>query len=168
MARGSRTPEATELEFRKHYLTTGNVAASAKAVGLSVFTGYELAKRANADDAFAKARSDMRARLLPDAESMLRSGLEIAHARLNEEPKTPEEMAAIAVNSGLKSFSFQDVRPAYFKSIVDAVKVIGGLERLEAEKRGDIAPAEVVINIAPTADAAKRIAEEADGGSSVD
>lgn len=153
MARGSRTPDNVELEFRKHYLVTGNISASARAVGLSVPTAWGLAQKAQEDPEFKQARHAMRARLLPDATSMLRTGMEVAHERLLEPAPSPERIAQIAVENGLKSFSFQDVRPAYFKSVVDAVKVIGGLDRLEAEKRGDIStgPA-VVIHMTPDTD----------------
>ena len=57
MAQGSRTPEETELEFRKHYLVTGNVCGSAKAVGLAPSTGYELRERALNDPAFVNPRT---------------------------------------------------------------------------------------------------------------
>lgn len=162
MAQGSRTPAAQEQEFRKHYLVTGNASASARAVGLSIHTGTALAKRAVKDARFTKAREEMRARLLPDAECMLRTSLEIAHERLNEDPPKPKELFALAASYGLKSASYQDPRPAYFKGIIDAVKVIGGLERLAAERRGEITPSEVVINISPTPEAAERLRGEAE------
>lgn len=147
--RGSKTPANVEAEFRKHYLITGNASGSAKAVGLSPDTGASLAKRANADPEFTEARAALRARLLPDAEQMLRSGLEIALERLNETPPTPRDLAAMALEYGLKSASYQDPRPAYFRGMSSAVAALSGLRKSEGEKQADNSGGVVINIVAP-------------------
>lgn len=154
MPHGVRTPEEQELEFRKHYLVTGNASGSARAVGLPITTGQDLATRALADPEFVRAREEMRARVLPDAERMLISGLEIAMERLATEAPTPKELAALALEYGLKSASYQDPRPAYFRGMSAAVAALTGQRRLDAEKNGEITGRAVVIEISGPEDTA--------------
>lgn len=159
MARGVPTPEETELEFRKHYLVTGNASASARAVDLPVNTGCELAKRANADPDFVKARDELRARVMPDAERMLMSAMELALERVNEPPPSPENLAAIAANYGIKSIGYQDPRAAYFRGMSAAVAAFTAVRKNADPNSGD-APSEVVIRIV-----AAKSPESDDGGS---
>lgn len=131
---GSKTPADVEQEFRKHYLVTGNVAASARAVKLAPTTGYELAKRANEDDDFVKARAAIRARLLPDAEVMAGAALQLCLERLNNEPPSIERLVAM----GAQKVSFQDPGPQYAASFAKLYQAVVGSRRLEAEKSGEI------------------------------
>jgi hypothetical protein len=127
--RGSLTPEETEVEFRKHYLATGNASGAARAVGLSPSTGNDLAKKANADAAFVEARQQMYARALPDGERMLFAGLELALERLNKEPPDLEKLAMLAGDGG--KISFQDAGPAYLRSMAAVVDVLTKIRKID-------------------------------------
>ena len=148
MTRGSATPDDVEFEFRKHYLTTGNASASAKAVGIPISTGTELAKRAVADPEFVKARDEIRARILPDAERMLMSGLELALERMNEPPPTPQELAHLASSFELKSIGYQDPRPNYFRGMSAAVSALAQVKKNE-QPSGSDQPVEVHVHLKP-------------------
>lgn len=144
MTRGVRTPEDEELEFRKHYLVTGNVAGSAKAVGIPVNTGYELRDRALNDPAFVQARDRIRARLEPDAEQMAVCAMQLCMERLNVDPDARlEKMLAAAGDGG--RVQFQDPGPQYAASFAKLYQAIIGARRFEAEKSGDIAPEREVV-----------------------
>ena len=68
MPRGAKTAVSVYQQFLKHYLVTGNVSGSAKAINIPVATGYELRDKALKDKAFLKARESIRAKLEPEAE----------------------------------------------------------------------------------------------------
>lgn len=159
MARGVPTPEETELEFRKHYLVTGNASAAARAVGLPVDTGVHLAKKANKDPEFAAAREELRARVMPDAEMMLMSAMQLALERVNEPPPSPEKLAEIATRYGMKSIGYQDPRAAYFRGMSAALAAFTAV-RKNADPNNGESPSEVTIRIV-----AAKPPESGDGGS---
>ncbi len=135
--RGSRVDAEVEALFRTHYLVTGNVSASARAVGLPITTGHSLAKRANEDEEFVQARKDMYARAAPDAERMLMSGMELAMQRLNEGPPDPLRF----MQMGAKSVNLQDPGPQYLRGLVAGYQALVAMRKLDAEKNGEIKPA---------------------------
>lgn len=155
MTQGVPTPDEVEVEFRKHYLATGNIRASARQVKIAASTGQQLAERAQQDPAFVQARAAMYARALPDAERMLIGGIEIAHDRLEEGPEiTGADLAA----SSAQKITIQDPGPQYLRSIAAAVDVIQKIRRFDAERNGDMpATGEVRIIVSPTPEAQAKI-----------
>jgi hypothetical protein len=148
MTQGVPTPEATELEFRKHYLVTGNVAGSAKAVGLPPSTGYELRNRALDDPAFIEARRRLRERLEPDAEQMAVAAMQLCMERLN---KDPDERLQMMLAAGAEKVNFQDSGAQYAASLAKLFQAILQGRRFEGERDGSIAPQrEVTIRVLPT------------------
>jgi hypothetical protein len=148
MAAGVPTPPEVEIEFRKHYLVTGNIRAAARQAKIPHSTGQILATRAQADPEFGQARAAMYARALPDAERLLIGALEIAHDRLEEGPAiTGADLAA----SGAQKVTVQDPGPAYVRAIADGVKVLT-LVRKNAEPAGDEKPVEVHVFLKPEDD----------------
>lgn len=149
--RGQDTPIEQELEWRKHYLVTGNVAGSAKAVGLPIQTGYECRKRALADTEFVAAQKALRDRVLPDAEQMAVCAIQICMERLNKEPPDPMRLAEL----GADRIHIQDAGPAYAASLAKLFQVMTQARRFEAESSGQIAPErEVRIVVEPLKPAA--------------
>jgi hypothetical protein len=166
MAHGVPTPEATEIEFRKHYLVTGNVAGSAKAVGLPVSTGYELRNRALDDPVFVQARDRIRAKLEPDAEQMAVCAMQLCMERLNTDPDDRMARLMLAAGDGGR-VQFQDPGPQYAASFAKIYTAVIGAKKFEAERDGVIqSPGTVTVNVSPTPQAAQRIAEEPTSGSS--
>jgi hypothetical protein len=154
--RGSATPEDQELQFRQHYLVTGNVAGSARACNLSPSTGYDLARRANEDPDFVEARDRIHAQALKDAEVMMLAGLQIGLERLNKEPP---DVAALA-SLGAQKVQVQDSGPHYLRGIVAGYEALTKNRRLAAELKGDIKPeGNITILVRPTANAEARAAE---------
>ncbi len=143
MTQGSKTPEATEQEFRKHYLVTGNVAGSAKAAGIPVGTGYELRNRALDDPAFVEARNRIRAKLEPDAEQMAVCVMQLCMERLNKDPDATlaKLMLASSGDKGGGRVSFQDPGPQYEASFAKVYQAIIGGRKFEAERDGVVRPA---------------------------
>lgn len=161
--RGSRTPIAKELEFRAALLEYGFVSGAAKAVGISVQTGYDLAKRAEDDEEFVKARDAMHARVVPEVEARLLRLAGKVEERVEADDPTPQELADIAVNAGLKSFSYQNPKPQYFRGLVDLYGKI-----VSARKGPELTipmGGAVVVNVSPTPNAAERIGDAGDGSS---
>lgn len=159
MPSGSKTPEDVELEFRKHYLVTGNVAGSAKAVGLPVSTGYELRNRALDDPEFVEARKRLRDKVEPDAEQMAVCAMQLCMERLNRDPdETIDRLMALAASGGDGrgggKVSFQDPGPQYAASLAKLFQAVIGGRKFEAEKSGEIkGEREVTIRVMPTAQA---------------
>jgi hypothetical protein len=139
MAHGVRTPEDKEREFRKHYLVTGNVAGSAKAVGLPVNTGYELRDRALDDPSFVRLRDRIRAKLEPDAEQMAVCAMQLCMERLNKDPDERLDRMLAASGEGGK-VTFQDPGPQYAASLAKLIQAVIGTRRFEAERTGDLQP----------------------------
>jgi hypothetical protein len=143
--RGSATSEAKVLEFRAAYIEHKNVSAAARAVGLPTSTAFDLVDEAEADPEFVRARERIRARVMPQLEDRLLDMAETIHARINSPDPTPKELAAIAVEHELKSFSYQNPKPQYFKGFVDLYKAVGGTRKGESGPI-DMGPA-VVVNL---------------------
>lgn len=117
--RGSKTPRKTELEFRAKLLDLGVVSAAARAVKIPVNTGYELARRAEADSEYVKARNAMRDRVVPEFEHRLMRLVSKIEKRIEKPDLTPAELAGLAVENNLKSFSYQNPKPQYLRGLVD-------------------------------------------------
>lgn len=142
MAAGVPTPPEVEIEFRKHYLVTGNIRAAARQAKIPHSTGQELATRAQADPEFGQARADMYARALPDAERLLVGALEIAHDNLEKGPR----LLAAELGDHAAKVTIQDAGPAYVRAIADGVKVLT-LVRKNAEAPTDEKPVEVHLHL---------------------
>ena len=172
MARGEPTPDDVEQEFRKHYLVTGNVAGSAKAVGLPISTGYELRNRAHDDPVFVEARERIRARLEPDAEQMAVCAMQLCMERLNITPdEILQKMQMMTAGTESARISFQDPGPQYAASFAKLYQALIGARKFEADREGITArPTEVTIVLAPSAEASARLAkgEDASSGSTSD
>jgi hypothetical protein len=139
-----RTPDDKEREFRKHYLVTGNVAGSAKAVGLPPSTGYELRNRALDDPAFVALRDRIRAKLEPDTEQMAVSAMQLCMERLNVDPD--ERLARMMAGTGESGkVSFQDPGPQYAASLAKLIQAVMGTRRFESERAGDMQAAGTVV-----------------------
>lgn len=143
MPGGVPTPPDVEIEFRTHYLRTGNIRAAARQAKIPHSTGQILAERAQADPAFGQARAAMYARALPDAERMLIGGLEIAHDRLEA---GPEMTGTDLAQSGAQKITIQDPGPAYLRAIADGVKVLTMVRKF-AEPTPDDTGQAVVVNL---------------------
>lgn len=146
---GSQTPEDKEREFRKHYLVTGNVAGSARAVGLPVSTGYELRNRALDDESFVALRDRIRARLEPEAEQMAVCAMQICMERLNRDP---EAMLDKLLLSGAGKVTMQDPGAAYAASFAKLFQAVTGARKLEAERNGDVQAGTTEVHIHLAAD----------------
>jgi phage terminase small subunit len=142
-------------EFRAHYLLSGVASQSARAVGIAERTGQEWAAELVKEPAFAAERADQRARVLPEFEARLLRAADKVLERVESPDLAPKELAAIAVEHGLKSFSYQNPKPQYFKGLVDTYKAIGANRKTDELGAGTGGPA-VVINLtaAPEPDAA--------------
>jgi hypothetical protein len=169
--RGSKTVASKEVQFRQHYLSTGNASASARAAGLPVNTGVDLAKRANADKKFVKAREEIYARAMVDGERMLFAGMEVALERLNQDPletvKKLQEMARPKKGPGSRSaggrVQFQDSGAQYLRSMAASLDVIAKIRKFDAELKGEITPANAEVRIVvTTTEAADGEAEQGD------
>lgn len=148
---GSRTNEDVEIEFRKHYLVTGNVAGSSRAVGIPISTGYELRNRALDDEKFVELRDRIRGRLEPEAEQMAVCAMQICMERLNRDP---EEMLDKLLMAGAGKINFQDCGAAYAASFAKLFQAMTGARKLDAERKGEIVPArEVMIRVSGPATA---------------
>jgi len=150
MAHGEPTPAYKVAEFRAKYIELGTVSAAARAVGLPESTAWDLAQRAESDPEFGEARRRIYARVINVVEDNLLDTMTDVHKRIREDDRTPEELAAIAVDHGLKSFSYQNPKPQYLKAAIDFYKAIVAKSRLDAEKAGDIpgdGPAVVIVEL---------------------
>lgn len=142
--RGSNTPDATVAKFRKEYLRTGNARASARAVGLPETTGQDLAKDANKDADFVRARAELLSHGISEVESMLVECARIAAQRIMKEAPEAEDIARIIGEYDLKSLNYHDPRPAYFSGLVNAHRTLVTKSKLDDE---DQRPAQVVVNV---------------------
>lgn len=146
--KGVPTPEAVELEWRKHYLVTGNVAGAAKAVGLPPPTGYELRNRAHDDPAFMEARRKLREQVLPDAEQMAVAAMQICMERLNADPVDIERL--IALGSG--KIHIQDAGPQYAASLAKLMQAITQGRRQDSHNNQSNGPIEVHVHLSDEPD----------------
>jgi hypothetical protein len=141
MPQGVPTPDYIEVEFRKHYLVTGNIRAAARQAKIPATTGHDLATRALADPEFVQARAAMYARALPDAERMLIGGMEIAYDRLEA---GPEAVVSSDMKDGASKITIQDPGPAYLRGIADGVKVLTAI-RKTTDPAGDGTPTRIEV-----------------------
>lgn len=164
MARGQKVPAATEAKFRSKYLELGNAAAAARAVKIPETTGQDLAKRADADPAFVEVRVALYEKHLPEAEALLMDALRSVHERVKTKDPSPKELAAIAKSYGLKSFSYQNPKPQYFRGMADAVGKLTARRRVDLEKSGEIqAGPAVVIHLTGDDEPAEKKPDENSG-----
>jgi hypothetical protein len=145
MARGSRTSATVEAKFRAKYLELGNASAAARACRIAISTGCDLAKRADEDPDFVKARETLFQEHLPEAQAMMMDALRAVHARLLVKDPSPKELAELAKKYGLKSFSYQNPKPQYFRGMTDAFGKMVSKQRLDAEKNGEINSGPAVV-----------------------
>lgn len=146
MARGSRTPDKQRAAFRSKYLLLGNASAAARALKMPATTGQDLAREAEDDPEFVKARADLYARALPKCLGAVMGIVDAAADRVHEPDLTPDELAAIATNHGLKSFSYQNPKPAYAKVVVDAYgKLLAAQKQATPDRDGNGQRIEVVF-----------------------
>lgn len=163
MTRGRPTPTVKVNEFRAAYLETGNVSEASRRVGLSIQTGWELAKRADADSEFVSIRKEQHARALEEVRILAQSVARTAHQRYEEPPPEPEE------RGGGKNvyITIQDNRPAHGKLVIDALRALN----YQVQKAEDSVAAPVVtVNVSPIitgeSEAKSEPDPEDDGGSS--
>lgn len=146
--RGSRTPLKKELEFRAKLLEFGFVSGAAKACKIAVNTGYALAERAEKDADFVKARDAMRARVVPEVEARLLRIAATVEQRVTSKDLTPRELAKIAVEHKLKSFSYQNPKPQYFRGLVDLYGKMVAARKVDDPNAGRAnEPLEVVVTL---------------------
>jgi len=133
MTRGTRTPDNVEANFRAKYLLSGNASAAARAIGIPETTGAELARRAQADPVFVKARAELYASALGDVERMMLEVTQICRNRVEE----------------INELEMQDPRPQYAAQVVAAYKALGIHRKIQAELERDKNenPAQVVVNV---------------------
>lgn len=142
------TPAKKVREFRAAYIQLGTISAAARKVKLPITTCWELAQRAESDPAFVEKRKAIDARHMAVVQDLVIASAEDIAARIAAPDLSPKQLAAIAVDHGLKSFSYQNPKPAYFRGLVEAHKAISARARLDAEREGTIRPAgEVTIRV---------------------
>lgn len=145
MARGTRVPTSLQAKFRAKYLETGSISAAARAVKMPVSTAADYAKQFDEDPEFVSARKALYDRHLPEAEALMMDGLRAVHQRVLAKDPSPRELAKLAKDFGLKSFSYTNPKPQYFRGMVDAVGKLTAKQRFEAEKRGEINTGPAVV-----------------------
>ena len=118
-AKGRSITDEQLAAFRAAFLQTGIPSRAATQVGISKTYGLELAKRLMEDEEFLKEREQIRALFLPIMESMMQDTFQRIIKRINRRDPTPEDLARIAVEHGLKSFSYQNPKPQYWRGAVD-------------------------------------------------
>ena len=138
MARGVDTPEQKRIEFAAKYLELNSARGAARAVKLPESTGIDLARVLDADPEFVRIRSEQRARVLGAVEARLMGVLEKVIPRIEADDPTPEKLASIAVENGLKSFSYQNPKPQYLKGVVDFYKAVASQRKGEAERAAGV------------------------------
>lgn len=150
MARGSRTADDKEREFRKHYLVTGNVAGASRAAGIPTATGYELRNRALDEPEFRQARDRLRRKVAEDAEQMAAVAMQLCLDRLGVDPdKRVDKLLKFAGKGG--RVQFQDPGPQYAASLAKLMAALIQAKRFETERAiedRDPEPLEVVIRMA--------------------
>lgn len=142
--RGSRVSEKVENAFRQKWLETGVVSHAARHVKIPVNTGYELAKRAEKDARFVKARDAMRARVVPELEARLLELAQTIHGRVNAPDLTAEGLAQLVKKHKLRSFSYQNPKPQYFRGLVDLFKAVVGTRKDDHGAPPEAGPAVVI------------------------
>lgn len=134
MPNGVPTPEDKRNEFAAKYLELNSARGAARAVGLPERTGIDLARECDADPEFTRIRSEQRARVLGAVEAKLLGIADKVTERIESPDLTPRELAALAVENNLKSFSYQNPKPQYLKGLVDFYKAIAAQRKGEVER----------------------------------
>lgn len=143
MSRGEPTSEETIAKFRAHYLYSGNVSASARAVGIATSTAFGIQRKIVADPSFAKDRQSLHAQELTDLRQMRRQVAEIAMDRFSGELTANDKSGDSHGN-----VTIIDKRPDYGKLVLDAEKNAHNLAKIEKENDGgESKPTEVHITV---------------------
>lgn len=137
MPKGVPTPPGKVAEFRARYLLTGNASKTARDMDMPETTGQKLAKDAHKDPEFVAACADQRARAIDAATLMLLRTVERAEERVATTYLYRPE-------PGCADVTWQAAR-----TVVDAHKSLVAMAKLDAEKSGEITPANVVVNLVP-------------------
>jgi hypothetical protein len=132
MPNGVPTPEEKRNEFAAKYLELNSARGAARAVGLPERTGVDLARELDADPEFTRVRAEQRARVLAEVEGRLLALAATVHERIESPDLTPSQLAELAVQNGLKSFSYQNPKPQYLKGLVDFYKAVAAQRKGEA------------------------------------
>ncbi len=138
MPNGVKTPQSKRDAFAASYLELNSARGAARAVGLPERTGIDLARECDEDPAFARIRSEQRARVLGAVEARLMGVIEKVVPRIEAADPTPEQLAGIAVENGLKSFSYQNPKPQYLKGLVDFYKAVASQRRGESDRAAGV------------------------------
>lgn len=128
MPSGVPHDEATFATFRAHFMLTRNASEAARQTGIPVTTGCDWARKLDADPAFVKECSEIRARRLEKLESQLERVTEKVVERIESADLTPEQLADIATSRNLKSFSYQNPKPQYLRGVVDFYKSVASVQ----------------------------------------
>lgn len=132
-------------------LELGVIRQAAKRCKIPLGTAIALNRKLEADPTYVQDRSDLRERVLPDLEAKLIALSDRVVERIAAPDLTPKQLAGIAVDHDLKSFTYQNPKPQYLKGLVDLYKAIGGNRKAAETPGGDDGaghvPAEVTINI---------------------
>lgn len=144
-----RVTEAKRLEFRAALLELGVIRQASKVCKIPLGTCFGLAKELERDETFVQQRADLRAQVLPKVEALLLECAAEVGSRVLSKDLSPRELAQIAVDKGLKSFTYQNPKPQYFRGLVDFYKALGGSQRgaKPPEDGSAHVPANVTINI---------------------
>lgn len=131
MPHGVKTDEEVVAQFRAHYLYSGNVSKSARAVGLAVSTGRDIARRLVDDPEFTKARRQLRAQALDE---LVQMRMQVARTSLKR-----FATRELVTQGGGENAVVIDKSPEYGRLVLDAEKNAQHLAKFDAEKNGEIA-----------------------------
>ncbi len=141
--RGSRTPDAVRRKFKRKLLELGNAAAAARCCKIPVTTGQDLAQEFEKDPEFVRVRARLNAQALDVVESIMIAGVQRAGEMLQSGPRTPEKLAEMMADHGLKTF--QDPRPQYLAQVVNAHRSLLARKKLAADQGAANTPARVIL-----------------------
>lgn len=159
MAQGVPTEESVIAEFRARYLYSGNASAVGRDLGLEERTARKIAERLEADPSFAEDGRKVRDRALHKHVAMRLSMCEVASDRFHSETGGIETKSFGGEDN--QTVVITDKRWEYGKLVIDAEKNAHNLARFDAEKDGAVSRSgEVTIRIAPTPEAAVKLAED--------
>jgi hypothetical protein len=134
VSRGSNTSAEKINEFRAEYIRLGSARAAARSVGIPESTGVDMARAANGDPDFVRVRSEIAREALNEVESLMMDALRIVQARVMVEDPSPERIAQIAVENDLKSFNYNNPKPAYLAQLVAGYKALTAHRKIEADR----------------------------------
>lgn len=124
-------------EFRAHYLLSGVVAQSARAVNVPETTAHGWAKVLHKDPVFAEDRRDLRVRYLDELVAMRQRVAQKSLARFEDD--TFEPLPGVI-----------DKRPDYGDLVLAAEKNAHNLAKIESPTDGEGGKTEVHVHLAPT------------------